>query len=128
MDGGSRPPGLHPQVSAQGGPLTRCLLPRPPGHRDPPPGPGPGPPRDSLRSFSLPRTPSPQLSAWPRPSGARRGRHLVFPSRDRPDLRAGIKCRISVFFAVRDPRETQGHRGVRNAVFQFPWTALTMGG
>ncbi|KAJ1193934.1 hypothetical protein NDU88_003229 [Pleurodeles waltl] len=129
MDGGSRPPGLHPQVSAQGGPLTWCLLPRPPGHRDPPPGPGPGPPRDSLRSFSLPRTPSAQLSAWPRPSRARRGHHLVFPSRDRPDLRAGIKCRISVFFfAVRDPRETQGHRGVRNGVFQLPWTALTMGG
>ncbi|KAJ1117320.1 hypothetical protein NDU88_005520 [Pleurodeles waltl] len=32
------------------------------------------------------------------------------------------------FFAVRDPRETQGHRGVRNGVFQLPRTALTMGG
>ncbi|KAJ1173970.1 hypothetical protein NDU88_005794 [Pleurodeles waltl] len=86
------------------------------------------PPGDSLRSFSLPHTPSAQLSAWPRSSWARRGRHLVFPSRDRPGLRAGIKCRISVFFAVRDPRETQGHRGVRNGVFQLPRTALTMGG
>ncbi|KAJ1084464.1 hypothetical protein NDU88_004611 [Pleurodeles waltl] len=91
-------------------------------------GPVQAPPRDSLRSFSLPHTPSAQLSAWPRPSRACRGRHLVFPSRDRPDLRVGIKCRISVFFAVRDPRETQGHRGVRNGVFQLPWTALTMGG
>ncbi|KAJ1110197.1 hypothetical protein NDU88_007552 [Pleurodeles waltl] len=93
MDGGSR------RTVHRAGPLTWCLLPRPPGHRDLPPGPSPGPPRDSLRSFSLLRTPSAQLSAWPRPSRARRGRgrHLVFPSRDRPNLRAGIKCRISVF-------------------------------
>ncbi|KAJ1115113.1 hypothetical protein NDU88_003339 [Pleurodeles waltl] len=91
-------------------------------------GPVQAPPRDSLRSFSLPHTPSAQLSAWPRSSRARRGRHLVFPSRDRPGLRAGIKCRISFFFAVRDPRETLGHRGVRSGVFQLPRTALTMGG
>ncbi|KAJ1198300.1 hypothetical protein NDU88_002142 [Pleurodeles waltl] len=37
------------------------------------------PPRDSLQSFSLPRTSSAQLSAWPRPGRARRDRHLVFP-------------------------------------------------
>ncbi|KAJ1158522.1 hypothetical protein NDU88_011210 [Pleurodeles waltl] len=37
------------------------------------------PPRDSLRSFSLPRKSSAQLSAWPRPGRARRDRHLVFP-------------------------------------------------
>ncbi|KAJ1118712.1 hypothetical protein NDU88_006900 [Pleurodeles waltl] len=104
MDGGSRPPGLHPQGSAQGG--ASHLVPSSSAAR--PQGSAAGarsrpPPGDSLRSFSLPHTPSAQLSAWPRSSWARRGRHLVFPSRDRPGLRAGIKCRISVFFCRARP-------------------------
>ncbi|KAJ1097785.1 hypothetical protein NDU88_002902 [Pleurodeles waltl] len=35
---------------------------------------------------------------------------------------------LRFFFGVRDPRETQGHRGVRIGVFQLPWTVLIMGG
>ncbi|KAJ1136719.1 hypothetical protein NDU88_003134 [Pleurodeles waltl] len=77
--GGPRPPGLHPQVSAQGG--AAHLVPSSSAARlqGSAAGARSRPPRDSLRSFSLPRTSSAQLSAWPRPGRARRNRHLVFP-------------------------------------------------
>ncbi|KAJ1179906.1 hypothetical protein NDU88_005137 [Pleurodeles waltl] len=103
MDGGSRPLGLHPRGSAQGG--AAHLVPSSSAAR--PQGSVVGarsrPPRDPLRSFSLPRTPSAQLSAWIQPSRVCCGRHLVFLSRDRPDLRAGTECRISVLLPCVTP-------------------------
>ncbi|KAJ1152678.1 hypothetical protein NDU88_005453 [Pleurodeles waltl] len=55
-------------------------------------------------------------------------RHLLFPSRDRQDLRASVGCRILVRLPYTTPYETQGHRGARNGVFLLLRTTLTMGG
>ncbi|KAJ1179093.1 hypothetical protein NDU88_004329 [Pleurodeles waltl] len=126
--GGPRPPGLHPQVSAQGG--AAHLVPSSSAARQQGSAAGARsrPPRDSLWSFSLPRTSSAQLSAWPRPGRARRDCHLVFPPGIGPISARAQNAGSPVFFGVRYPRETQGHRGVRIGVFQLPWTVLIMGG
>ncbi|KAJ1206770.1 hypothetical protein NDU88_002168 [Pleurodeles waltl] len=126
--GGSRPPGLHPRGSAQGGAAHLVSVSSAAWPQGSVVGARSRPPRDSLRSLSLPRMPSAQLSASPQPSRARHGRHLVFPSRDRPDLRAGVGCRIPVLLPCATPCETQGHRGIQNGVFLLLWTTLTMGG
>ncbi|KAJ1101637.1 hypothetical protein NDU88_006703 [Pleurodeles waltl] len=62
------------------------------------------------------------------PGASLSGRHLLFPSRDRLDLRASVGCRILVRLPYTTPYETQGHRGARIGVFLLLRTALTMGG
>ncbi|KAJ1154092.1 hypothetical protein NDU88_006848 [Pleurodeles waltl] len=113
MDGGSRPPGLHPQVSAQGGaarlvPFSSAARPQgsAAGARSRPP--------QGLSPFFQPAAHAISSAiglASAQPSRARRGRHLVFPSRDRPDFRAGIKCRISGFFCRARPPRDPGSQG-----------------
>ncbi|KAJ1218073.1 hypothetical protein NDU88_005659 [Pleurodeles waltl] len=113
MDGGSRPPGLHPQGSAKGGPLTWCLLLRPPGHRDPPPGPGPGPPQ-GLSPFFQPAAHAISSAiglASVQPGASRSPSCFPFPG-SAWSPRGHKMQDLVLFFAVLDPRETQGHRGV----------------
>ncbi|KAJ1083133.1 hypothetical protein NDU88_003293 [Pleurodeles waltl] len=133
--GGSRPPGLYPRGRAPGQGRSPGTLPLGQGfiglqatgiHRR---GPVQAPlglsPFPQSATFAISNAIGPISSQ----SGASRsGRHLLFPSRDRPDLRTSVGCRILVRLPYTTPYETQGHRGARIGIFLLNRTALAMGG